>query len=122
MKIGIALRYYRAIGKLTQVQVAEQAGINEKYYGEIERDESSPTLDRLEKISYSLGVSMQQIVGYKPLESVNIEMQGVEISKKDVIKAYCNCCGTEFIAHSISIICPQCGCEYSEENDFIEAY
>ena len=28
--------------------------------------------------------------------------------------AYCNCCGTEFV--------PQCGSEYSEENDYVELY
>lgn len=50
MDIGIALRYYRKLGQLTQNQVAEEAEVNEKYYGEIERNESSPTIDRLEKI------------------------------------------------------------------------
>ena len=37
-------------------------------------------------------------------------------------KAYCNCCGTEFYIYSNEIICPQCECEYSEENEYIEVY
>lgn len=51
------------------------AGVNDKYYGEIERGESSPTLERLELISYSLGVDIQQLVGYKPLVPIVIEVQ-----------------------------------------------
>ena len=31
--------------------------------------------------------------------------------------AYCNCCGTDEY-----IVCPQCGSEYSEENDYVELY
>lgn len=55
MNIGIALRYYRKISGLTQMQLAEKADINEKYYGELERDQSSPTINRLEKICMALG-------------------------------------------------------------------
>lgn len=98
MKVGGALKYYRRIGNKTQVQVAEQANINEKYYGELERDESSPTIDRLEKISYALGVELQQIVSYKPLQEVRIEMFSDITMDKYLCNAYCNCCGTEFYA------------------------
>lgn len=121
MEIGKALRYYRKLGKLTQAQVADMAGVNEKYYGEIERGESSPTIERLELISFSLGVNIQQLVGYTPLEDVVIEEQTSEMKPKIEIHAYCNCCGTEFRSDG-DIICPQCGCEYSEENEYIEIY
>ena len=36
--------------------------------------------------------------------------------------AYCNCCGTEFVPNGEYIVCPQCGSEYSEENDYVELY
>jgi len=122
MNVGVALKYYRKLSKMTQVQVAELAGVNEKYYGEIERGESSPTLERLEKISMSLGVSMQQLVGYKPLSHIKIERPRTIKLRGYEIHAYCNCCGTEFITMPQSIVCPQCGCEYDEENEFIEVY
>lgn len=122
MNIGIALKYYRKLSKMAQVQVAEHAGVNEKYYGEIERGESSPTLERLEKISLSLGVGLQQLVGYSPLEQITIELPTTIKIKEHKIQAYCNCCGTEFIAMQNRIVCPQCGCEYDEENEFIEVY
>lgn len=44
---------------MTQAQVAEKAGINEKYYGELERDESSPTLNTLEKICIALNIEVK---------------------------------------------------------------
>lgn len=119
--IGNALRYYRKLSKLTQAQVADLAGINEKYYGELERNESSPTIEKLESISYSLGVNIQQLVGYTPLKEIVLGLQEYRDYDKKSIHAYCNCCGTEFFSDT-DIICPQCGCEYYEENEFIEVY
>lgn len=107
---------------MTQAQVAELAGVNEKYYGEIERGESSPTIERLELISFSLGVSMQQLVGYVPLQDVVVEVQSTICTTIEEVHAYCNCCGTEFITNKEMIVCPQCGCEYSDDNEYIEIY
>lgn len=121
MNIGIALRYYRKISGLTQMQLAEKADINEKYYGELERDQSSPTINRLEKICTALGIHIQQIVSYKPLSIVNIEDRQIEMEASE-IEFYCNCCGTSFYAQEDEVICPVCGCEYSEENNYIEKY
>ena len=53
--------------------MSEKADINEKYYGELERDQSSPTINRLEKICMALGIQIQQIVSYKKLSVVNVE-------------------------------------------------
>ena len=39
-----ALKYYRIERGFTQEDLAQAANINEKYYGKIERGESSPTL------------------------------------------------------------------------------
>ena len=41
-------------------------------------------------------------------------------TENDKVHAYCNCCGTEFTANESDIKCPNCGCEYSEENEYIE--
>lgn len=121
MNIGIALKYYRKISGLTQMQLAEKADINEKYYGELERDQSSPTINRLEKICVALGIQIQQIVSYKKLSVVNIENNQIKI-EPDVTEFYCNCCGTSFCTREEESICPMCGCEYSEENNYIEKY
>lgn len=39
------LKYYRKQYGFTQEDLAQAANINEKYYGRIERGESSPTLE-----------------------------------------------------------------------------
>ena len=54
------------------MQLAEKADINEKYYGELERDQSSPTINRLEKICMALGIQIQQIVSYKIISYITI--------------------------------------------------
>ncbi len=132
MDIGAALKYYRRLSGMTQAQVAEKAEVNEKYYGKIERGESSPTVERLEKICRSLGIRMQQLVGYSPVTQVPPKRpEGAaaeewererETERGGELRAYCNCCGTEFAASSGKIVCPQCGCEYDDENEFIERY
>lgn len=61
MKIGRMLKYYREVNKMTQADVAEKAEINEKYYGEIERNNSSPTINTLEKICIALNINLSDI-------------------------------------------------------------
>ena len=51
------LRILRKQKGLSQEELAFQAGINRNYVGQIEREEKSPTVDVIEKLSSSLGVS-----------------------------------------------------------------
>ena len=50
------LRVLRKQKGLSQEELAFQAGINRNYVGQIEREEKSPTVDVIEKLSVSLGV------------------------------------------------------------------
>jgi transcriptional regulator with XRE-family HTH domain len=50
------LRVLRKQKGLTQEELAFQAQINRNYVGQIEREEKSPTVDVIEKLSNSLGV------------------------------------------------------------------
>ncbi len=121
MEIGAALKYYRRIGNLTQTQIAEKADINEKYYGELERNESSPTISKLDLICHALGVHMQQIVNYSPLkEFIVTGMQEKDLEREAYF--YCNCCGTEFSSRLYIPECPVCGCSYDDDEDYIERY
>jgi transcriptional regulator with XRE-family HTH domain len=56
------LRVLRKQKGLTQEELAFQAGINRNYVGQIEREEKSPTVDVIEKLSGSLGVSPAAIL------------------------------------------------------------
>ncbi|MBK1732775.1 helix-turn-helix domain-containing protein [Thiococcus pfennigii] len=54
-----ALRRQRG---LTQIQLAEAAGIAQTYVGQIERDGRNVTLDVLEAIAVALGVAASELV------------------------------------------------------------
>ncbi len=121
MNISNALKHYRRLSRLTQIQVAERAGINEKYYGELERGESSPTINKLELISEALGVELFQMISYKQIKNNTCQKITDNNFSKNITHAYCNCCGTEFYVEG-EVICPECGCEFNEENNFIEIF
>jgi len=59
--IGIRLRELRKLTGLSQEKMAEQAGVNVKYYSEIERGKRNITVKVLEKITTNLGVSLQDL-------------------------------------------------------------
>ena len=44
--------------KITQAKLAYRAGIDDKYYGRIERSESKPTIQVVEKLCKALGISL----------------------------------------------------------------
>lgn len=50
------LRILRKEKGLSQEELAFRAGINRNYVGQIEREEKSPTVDLLEKLSKPLGI------------------------------------------------------------------
>ncbi|MBQ2986051.1 MAG: helix-turn-helix domain-containing protein [Tyzzerella sp.] len=61
MNVGILLKYYRKLRFLTQEELASGAGVNEKYYGRIERGESIPTIEVLFKICEAMSVEATQV-------------------------------------------------------------
>lgn len=58
MNIGKTLKNYRHRNNFTQFELAHSAEINEKYYGQIERNECSPTIEKLDMICKVLGIRM----------------------------------------------------------------
>jgi transcriptional regulator with XRE-family HTH domain len=50
------LRILRKQKGLSQEELADSAGINRNYVGQIEREEKSPTVDILEKLAIALEV------------------------------------------------------------------
>lgn len=58
--VGGRLKRLREYYKLTQIQIAEKAEIDEKYYGRIERNESVPTVAVIEKICKGLDIPLVQ--------------------------------------------------------------
>ena len=58
--VGRKLKHFREYHKLTQAQMAEKANIDDKYYGRLERNESTPTVKVVEKICNGLDISLTQ--------------------------------------------------------------
>jgi transcriptional regulator with XRE-family HTH domain len=57
-KLGERIKEYRKASGLSQEQLAEMIGIEQKHVSRLEVGKSYPTIDRLEKISTALNVPM----------------------------------------------------------------
>jgi len=63
-KIGEKLKKARKELSLTQVEVAEKAGIHHNYYARIERDEVNPSLEVFKGIIKVLGVRSSEVLDF----------------------------------------------------------
>ncbi len=61
-KIGIKIRLLRTKNKISQESLAFMSGLNKNSIGAIERGESSPTVDTLDKIAKALGMSLVELI------------------------------------------------------------
>lgn len=61
MDISQRIKIYRKYLGLTQEMLAAKAGINEKYYGRIERGESCPTVDYVIKLCDAMEINMVEL-------------------------------------------------------------
>lgn len=127
MEIGRALKYYRALHHLTQSDVAALSGINEKYLGRIERNESVPTIDKLEQLCLAFDIRTCDLLMAVPEGTpVNSSCTNERIfSLPPKIVYYCNCCGCTFQSNladtdTDDIRCPECDCIYDPEDGYIE--
>lgn len=63
-KLGQNLKLARKKAKFTQAELAEKAGINTNYYARIERDEETPSLETLKKLTKILKVKSSDILSF----------------------------------------------------------
>ena len=59
--IGGRIRYFRHLRKLSQEQLALQAGINPAFLGHLERGLKSPTITTLEKLARALDITFKEL-------------------------------------------------------------
>ena len=59
--VGGRIRYFRHLRKLSQEQLALQAGINPAFLGHLERGLKSPTITTLEKLVRALDISFEEL-------------------------------------------------------------
>ena len=60
--IGETIRLLRQKKRMSQEQLALQAGINTSYLGQVERGEKNPTIKTLEKIANALEISLSDLI------------------------------------------------------------
>lgn len=70
--IGEKLKIFRLKRGFSQYKLAELSGINEKYYGRIERNESCPTIEVLNKICNALEIDLLEFFLFDCSENSNI--------------------------------------------------
>lgn len=59
--IGDRIRYFRHLRKLSQEQLALQAGLNTAFLGHLERGLKSPTVTTLDKLVRALDISFEEL-------------------------------------------------------------
>ncbi len=62
VKIGDNVRHWRTLRTLTQVQLAEKAGISPAALVRIENDQADPHVSTIRKLSEALNVSPEQLI------------------------------------------------------------
>ena len=72
--IGNAARTTRTSLKLTQEDAAERIGVSAEFYARIERGNALPSVPTLARISTSLGVSADSLLGHSPEDEEEREL------------------------------------------------
>ena len=61
-EIGLRIKQERNKRRMTQEKLAESAGVNESYIGQLERGAKNPSLETLIKIANALGVTLDYLL------------------------------------------------------------
>ncbi len=64
VQTGERIRYFRILKRLSQEELALNAGINPTYIGHIERGLKCPTIDTLNKICTALNITLSQLLDF----------------------------------------------------------
>ena len=67
-KLGIKIRFLRIKMELSQEQFAEVAGLSKNSIGMIERGQSKPTIETLEKIANALNIELKELVDVSKID------------------------------------------------------
>lgn len=59
--LGQRIRKHRRIKKMTQEEASEAAMLDAKYFGEVERGETTISIDRLVNIATALGTTVREL-------------------------------------------------------------
>lgn len=91
--LGLRIRELRRRAGLTQEQLAELLGIDQKHMSRIELGKSYPSLDRLEKIASTVNIPLPGLFKFGHLESASdtrkrVEEMVTQIGEKDLKRVH----------------------------------
>lgn len=91
--VGEKIRFLRQQQGLSQERLAFKAGITPTYLGQVERAEKSPTLETLEKILSSLGLSFEELFqsevdrtdsfDYSIIDKISFQLNGRSLKEQE---------------------------------------
>ena len=85
--VGSRIRYFRHLRKLSQEQLALQAGINPAFLGHLERGLKSPTITTLEKLVRALDITFEELFAEEttaPDQEKTSAMKRLELLMRDL--------------------------------------
>ena len=85
-KLGKRIRTLREQKKLTQQTLAEKAGIDPKYVGQIERAKTNPSINMLANIASALGISLPEMFTFPPEKYIVDKDEFGNLRVADLIK------------------------------------
>ena len=71
LAVKLELRWARHAAGLTQAELARRAGVTQQQIARLERHDSNPTLDTLEKVAAALGVRLRVSLEGRPGEPLS---------------------------------------------------
>ncbi len=66
-QLGMRVRYLRKQKGMSQLELSLDSGVNKNYISDLERGDRNPTLIVLERIAYSLDVTLEEL--FKGIQS-----------------------------------------------------
>ncbi len=84
-QFGEHLRALRKARNLSQAELGEQASVNDKYLGEVERGEGNPSLDVLLRLARALGVDVTVLIGDEVTRLTLEQLRAEAVRRIDVL-------------------------------------
>ena len=81
--INMKLKEFRKMKKLSQQQVADKIGINQKTYSNYENGQAEPSIEKLIKLARLFGVSVDTLIGN---DADIIDLTTLDEDRKFVVK------------------------------------
>lgn len=88
IRLGRRLRELRKEHGHTQLELAEAAGLSDKYIGELENGHRDVRLDTLERVAAALNVEPRDLFRFTPEDKTVLEIQGMLEGRDEAFRGH----------------------------------